>query len=107
MSGELYGTAPINCGPWHLSDWHEFTHWLYLPVVLESSEVRLPPQLKFMHTALHLAMDIEREDYGNVWRYVYLTVRRGFASPDNPLNRPGWHTDGFGGEDINYIWSDK
>ncbi len=42
------------------------------------------------------------------WRfgYVYVTARRGFATPDNPLNRPGWHADGFGTQDVNYIWSD-
>ncbi len=29
---------------------------------------------------------------------------QGWATPDNPLNRPGWHCDGFGTNDMNYVW---
>ena len=37
--------------------------------------------------------------------YVYLTAKHGWAVPGNPLNREGWHTDGFGTDDINYVWT--
>lgn len=40
--------------------------------------------------------------------YVYLTVKHGWASRENPLNRPGWHVDAWGHpEDRNYVWCDK
>lgn len=40
-------------------------------------------------------------------KYVYITVRRGYVSPQCAGNRPGWHSDGFMSNDINYIWCDK
>ena len=36
-----------------------------------------------------------------------MTARRGYATPGNPLNRPGWHSDGFGTDDVNYVWTDR
>jgi hypothetical protein len=39
--------------------------------------------------------------------YLFLTVKHLFVSPGNVGNRPGWHTDSFGGEDINFIWTNK
>lgn len=39
--------------------------------------------------------------------YVYLTAKRMYVNPQCSFNRPGYHSDGFGTSDINYIWSDK
>jgi hypothetical protein len=39
--------------------------------------------------------------------YIYLTAKRLFVGPNCVGNRPGWHTDGFGTDDINYIWCDS
>jgi len=39
--------------------------------------------------------------------FVYATIKRRFVSPDCPMNREGYHSDGFGTEDINYVWCDK
>lgn len=40
--------------------------------------------------------------------YVYLTVKHGWATTENPLNRPGWHVDAWGHpEDRNYVWCDR
>lgn len=38
--------------------------------------------------------------------YVYLTAKRKYQLPGRPFNRPGWHSDGFLTNDINYVWSD-
>jgi hypothetical protein len=38
--------------------------------------------------------------------HVYLCAKRLYQAPGCPFNRPGWHTDGFGTDDINYAWSD-
>lgn len=38
--------------------------------------------------------------------YVYITAKHRFVSPECPMNRTGYHSDGFMTDDINYIWSD-
>lgn len=38
--------------------------------------------------------------------YVYITAKRQFIQPGCSYNREGYHCDGFGTDDINYIWSD-
>jgi len=99
-----YGTAPVVGGRIDLSDWEE-----YLQVRMPGDgSVRLPPRLEFARRTVTVAI----WDYimcGGAFEdcHVYLTVRRGWASPGNPLNRPGWHTDGFGGTDINYVCADR
>lgn len=39
--------------------------------------------------------------------YIYVSAKHLFVTPDNMGNRPGWHTDGFGSDDVNYIWVDR
>lgn len=39
--------------------------------------------------------------------FIYVSAKHQFVTPDNMGNRPGWHSDGFGSDDINYIWSDS
>lgn len=90
-------------------DWHEYMHYLYLPVVMPGTPgVRLPDRLRFLREIVYEAL--RRENHVGAFtedRYVYVTARHGYASPGNPLNRPGWHCDGFGTEDVNYIWTDR
>lgn len=86
--------------------WDEFMHYLYLPVKMPGTDVRIPERLGFLSDVIDKiegsggAFGVFDDDY------VYITARRGFATPDNPLNRPGWHCDGFGTDDINFVWSD-
>lgn len=42
-----------------------------------------------------------------VGSHVYICAKRLHQEPGKPFNRPGWHTDGFGTEDINYVWYDR
>lgn len=37
--------------------------------------------------------------------YIYLTARHQYQTEGCLFNRPGWHADGFGTNDINYVWS--
>lgn len=97
-----YGKQPSRICPLEFPEWTEMLHYLYLPVVMEGSEIRLPRRLEFARTAIRIAMAYARPS-----RYIYLTARRGFATPDNPINRPGWHTDGFGTDDENFVWCDR
>jgi hypothetical protein len=39
--------------------------------------------------------------------YVYLTAKFLYQAHGCSFNRPGWHSDGFLTDDINYIWYDK
>lgn len=102
-----FGTAPLPIMTFD-PDWAEFMHYMYLPVVMVGqSGIRLPPNLSFMMELVEALCAREGVDTANPDRYVYLTMRRGWATPGNPLNRPGWHTDGFGSSDVNYIWTDR
>lgn len=101
---DYYGTAPEEHGVWDLQ-FGEYMLYQYLPVRINDS-FSLPPNLFFATRVL--AHCIEEEALrGNHWDYVYVTAKRGFATPGNPLNRPGWHADGFGTDDVNYVWTDK
>lgn len=108
MSGDAYGASPHVIGSFDFA-WSEYMHYLYLPVQMpdvehwrdDAPDVRLPRRLEFLREVIEQIVDNEQHD-----GYVYVTARRGFATPGNPLNRPGWHADGFGTTDINYIWHD-
>ena len=49
------------------------------------------------------------QDQGDKWdeSNVYLTAKCAFVSGSNTYQRPGWHSDGFMTEDVNYLWFDK
>lgn len=83
----------------------EVMYYLYLPVVIGDSSICLPrnvePCREIIEQSIKAATKLNRK-----FRYVYLSARRGFATPDNPLNRPGWHCDGYGTDDLNYVWWD-
>ena len=100
----VYGNAPAVIGNYALDAWEEYMHYMYLPVVMpERPGLRIPERLSFASDLIQDAIDRE----ANRFTYVYVTARRGYATPGNPLNRPGWHSDGFGTEDVNYVWTDR
>jgi hypothetical protein len=88
----------------------EVMYYLYLPVFMASvppssnrNHMRLPPNVKCLAPLIYAAVCHEQLE-SRRWAYVYLSARKGWATPDNPLNRPGWHCDGFGSDDRNYVW---
>lgn len=108
-----YGSAALKVMPWSGNHWTEFMHYQYLPVMLPRSEgygrnpAVLPQRLLFLHGIVGVCISNARATFPHLDDpYVYVTAKRGFASPGNPLNRPGWHCDDFGGTDINFIWCD-
>lgn len=40
-------------------------------------------------------------------QYIYLTAKHLFTGPNCSWNRPGWHIDGYGTDDINFLWCDS
>lgn len=101
-----YGKPPEAIAEFEIPEWDEFMHYLYLPVKMPYSNYRLPPNLAFLRPVLTAVYGDQSAKWYNS-AYFYVTARRGYATPENPLNRPGWHCDGFGSDDLNYIWWDR
>lgn len=94
--------VPVCVGGFDI-DLPEMMYYLYLPVRMDlNGEVRLPKNLFMPCYRMVRAAIANAPEFA--YRYVYVSARKGWASPDNPLNRPGWHCDGFGTDDLNYVW---
>ena len=100
-----YGEAPEIVGEFVTPEC-ELTYVLYMPIRLAGqTQVCIPDHLKAYEPLVDAALDYEG-DKGD-GRYVYLTVKNLFVQPGCVGGRLGWHTDGFGTSDVNYIWADK
>lgn len=99
---KTYGKLPIYLGPFPHINLNEVMYYLYLPVVMDGdySDIRLPRRIACCEPLITQAIKFAPRDF----RYVYLSARKGWATKDSPLNRPGWHADGFGTDDINCVW---
>ncbi|ARQ95308.1 hypothetical protein [Bradyrhizobium phage BDU-MI-1] len=108
---KMYGTAPVDLGLVDLSP-VEMMFWQYLPIKLPGTYGEsMPANLEqFQPIVDEVFRDLQRIA-GNIslWmdNYVYLTAKTLYVTPENPGNRPGWHSDGFMTSDLNYIWSDR
>jgi len=97
-----YGERPVDLGCFPI-DLQEVMYYLYLPVWIGSAgrdDIRLPPNIECCRPLIKFAAAQGEYRY----QYVYISARKGWATPDNPLNRPGWHCDGFGTNDLNFVW---
>lgn len=102
---KIYGARPVDLGLIDLSP-TEMMFWMYCPIKMpDQNAVTLPPNLEQYRPLINAAL----MDCGGRWResYVYLTAKTLWCTPENPGNRPGWHSDGFLTDDLNYIWSDR
>jgi hypothetical protein len=104
-----YGALPKPLGI-HQADCREFMFYQYLPVKLAgATSLAVEPRLKCFENILGVVSC----DYVGfrgldafVAAHVYMTAKCMVTAPGAPMNRPGWHSDGFLTDDINYIWSD-
>jgi hypothetical protein len=71
---------------------------------MEDSIIRIPKNLEWYRPLVNAIPMFEST---SSWNYVYLTAKHLYVTPENLGNRPGWHSEGFGSNDINYIWSDS
>lgn len=79
----------------------EMMYYLYLPVQMAHfGAIKMPSNLGRCLGMVQAA----RHQTPKEFEFIYISARKGWASPDNPLNRPGWHADGFGTDDLNYVW---
>ena len=105
----MYHGTPKVVGTFDIQDDDlEMMCYLYLPIKLPGQddwrsflEPRLMP-FKGMIEACEAFEGRSLKDH-----YMFLTVKNLFVTPGNVGNRPGWHTDGFGGFDVNYVWTNK
>lgn len=97
-----YGREPQVLGNLQLQP-SEMCFVQYLPIAMPEfgEELRVPAGLRWAMPLVYLAAGAAYKEY------LYLTVKHLWVTPDNIGNRPGWHTDGFGSDDLNILWSDK
>jgi hypothetical protein len=93
-----YGEPPIYLGHGYF-DLSEVMYYLYLPVAM-GGNIHLPPNIECCRPLIKRCLESAPRSYA----YAYISARKGWATPDNPLNRPGWHCDGFGTDDMNFVW---
>lgn len=100
----IYGAPPVDLGLVDLSP-VEMMFWLYCPIKLAGHVAPvLPYNLEQFYPLVSAAMSNCADRAFE--SYIYLTAKTLWAAPENPGNRPGWHSDGFLTDDLNYIWCD-
>lgn len=104
----IYGKLPECIGYIDVTC-EEMLFWLYCPIATPSRYMTLPDNLRHFKPLVMAAMRHEDDvNYGLFENgYVYLTAKTLWVSGEYIGNRPGWHSDGFGTDDVNYVWSDR
>ncbi|AIM37356.1 hypothetical protein KO02_12125 [Sphingobacterium sp. ML3W] len=107
-----YGLPPIKIASDVIIDNSEMYFYQYLPVRLsgKGSAILLPNQLERLRTIVNKACEDFIKEFGADKYYlqnIYLTAKCLYTPTGSNINRPGWHSDGFMTDDINYIWSDS
>lgn len=104
----LYNSSPKNLGKFYCHS-DEYFSYTYLPIKLRGqSSITNEPRLKPFDSIIGRSCCDFVGEYGLnrfVDSYVYITAKHQ-NQREGGFNRPGWHSDGFGTEDISYIWSD-
>ncbi len=105
-----YGDLPASLGV-HEVDCKEMMFYQYLPVKLAGHhEPKVEQRLKCFSDMIGVCCCDFIGNFGldaYVANNVYLTAKYMFQMPGCSFNRPGYHSDGFMTDDINYIWCDK
>lgn len=106
----MYGQLPKQLGI-YLVDCKEMMFYQYLPIkFVEQTTPNAEERLKCFNEIIGVACCDFIGTYGldrYVSSYVYLTAKHMFQQKHCSYNRPGYHSDGFMTEDINYIWSNR
>lgn len=98
----IYGNAPTLIKSIEVNS-DELMFVQYLPIKMKgSTDVRIPDNLLiFSEIITEVMKEVQLDEY------VYITAKHFYVNADSLGNRAGWHSDGFGTPDINYIWSDN
>jgi len=95
----IYGSLPDDLGLIDI-DPKEMMFWMYCPVKVPYGELCLPDNLKLFQPIIDGVM--ANDDVHA--KYMYLTAKTLWVEGSYIGNRAGWHSDGFGTDDVNYIW---
>lgn len=102
-----YGELPTSLGIYDIK-LTEMFFYQYLPIKLSGGlhplyEDRLKP---FNLIIGAICCDYIAKNGLNSYKdnFIYLTAKHLFQNPNCEFNRPGWHSDAFLTDDINYIW---
>jgi hypothetical protein len=100
------GNAPKDLGFIDLSP-TEMMFWLYTPISTPGMEKGyvLPPTLRQFEQIVRHARYSDPVAFRD--GFVYLTAKTLWVEGNYIGNRPGWHCDGFGTNDLNFIWADR
>lgn len=98
-----YGATPEVIGKINISP-VEMMCWMYCPIKVPHGALIVPHNLRQFFPIIDAVLADEPDRFDD--EYVYITAKTLFVAGDYIGNRPGWHTDGFGTDDLNYIWSD-
>jgi hypothetical protein len=101
-----YGKAPDILGRIDVA-LPEVMYYLYLPISLRGQVgMYVPTPLRPLKPLIRA---VQNNLGTTAWQdnYIYITVKKMFCSPSVTANRPGWHADGFGTDDLNYVWYDS
>ncbi len=105
MTNNNYGSLPTNLGIFNI-ECDEIMFYQYMPIKMAGLWfLKIPNRLKIFESLIDCAYNnITEEQYYK--SYFYITAKHVYVTPEYWGNRPGYHTDGFGTDDINFIWSD-
>jgi len=98
----MYSHAPEILGQFSI-DCQEMMFVQYMPIAMPGTDIAIPDHLKCFEPLI-AAVSTRLRDASD---YIYLTAKCMFIAEGMTPNRPGWHIDGFGTDDKNYIWSDS
>lgn len=106
-----YGGPPKDLGRWD-GQCEEMLFYQYFPVKLSGTETMDYSCLerRLLWTADFIGMcACDFVSFRGLNEFVqsniYLTAKHLWVSTGENMNRPGWHSDGFGTPDVNYVWS--
>lgn len=105
-----YGDLPKVLGFFEIKPTEMF-YYHDMPIKLSGQPVFLvEDRLSFLERFL---MNVSAEfikEYGHdafMSHNMYLSAKHQYQTPTNSFSRPGYHSDGFLTDDINYIWSNN
>jgi len=106
----------IGNDPWQLGDlhtpagWDEFCFVQDMPIALAGDiAVHIPPEYAFAYDFVMMVGKFLHTKYGDLWsehRNFYLSLKHTMVPKGQPQTRPGWHTDGYGTDDLAFLWCD-
>jgi hypothetical protein len=85
----------------------EMMFWMYCPISTPDTGrgFILPQNLQVFSPLVRKALASDEQAFRR--GYVYITAKTLYVSNGYIGNRPGWHCDGFGTDDLNFIWADR